>query len=239
MAGFGEEYTPDAYEARGSLLYIGALYDAYPLTLPDVRRKHGCLLFTDAMPANSYYRNITTEQQILQILLDEGGRFGIVSDFTMNERDGSFECMLRDDCKLKYFFNTNDLDRLKLNQGLLNTVKTLWCHGYEPQGDVVSLLPSLSFVYGSPSSMGEAYWAARAKMGTVGDDNLQEFNVKCSIPDVICWQDEGGFDLRGDEGQDERLLASDAPFTFTAAGDEEEDEGEEEEEGEGEGGEEG
>jgi hypothetical protein len=208
----------------GSLLYIGALYDAYVLTLPEMRRLHGCFILTDAMPSNQYYKNITTEVEVLNILREEGGYLGLASDFTRSD-DGSFEAMLADGCLLKYFFNVADLDA-KIPQALLDSVKTLWIHGYDPEGPVVERLPNLQMVFASPSSMGGAYWAAREKLQTIEGDLLPEYNVRCAIPDVICWMGpEMGFDLRGDEGMDERLMASDAPFQFTPAGDDDDGDG--------------
>ena len=208
----------------GSLLYIGALYDAYVLTLPEMRRQHGCFILTDAMPSNQYYKNITTEVEVLNILREEGGYLGLASDFTRSD-DGSFEAMLADGCLLKYFFDVADLDA-KIPQALLDSVKTLWIHGYDPEGPVVERLPNLQMVFASPSSMGGAYWAAREKLQTIEGDLLPEYNVRCAIPDVVCWMGpEMGFDLRGDEGMDERLMASDAPFQFTPAGDDDDDDG--------------
>lgn len=230
MASFGD-VGPHA--ARGSLLYIGALYDAYPITLAEVRRAHGCFIFTDAMPANQYYKNLD-EAEILRVLHDEGGKFSMVSPFVRNTQDGSYECMLQDDVLLKYFFNLNDLDPAATHgpsQALLNTVKTLWLHAHDPEGPIVEALPSLSMVYASSTSMNETYWKAREKMGTVSEDKLVDFNLKCALPDVLCWiDDERGFDLRGEAGLAERLMVSDAPFSFTDAEEDEEDDVEEEEE---------
>ena len=209
----------------GSLLYIGALYDAYVMTLPEMRRTHGCFIFTDAMPANQYYKKITNEVEVLNILREEGGHLALASDFHMCE-DGSFEAMLTDGCLFKYFFNVSDLDfgGSKIPQILLDSVKTLWIHGYDPEGPVVERLPNLQMVFASPSSMGAAYWSAREKMQTIEGDLLPEYNVRCAIPDVVCWMGpEMGFDLRGEEGMDERLMASDAPFQFTPAGDDDDD----------------
>jgi len=232
MATFASAPGGELHEDRGSVLYIGALYDAYPLTLPEIRQSHSTIIFTDAMPGNGYYKNIKTEAEILQILREEGGNLAITSEFYQNPQDGSWECTLKDDCKLKYFFNVVDLDPSRLPEVLLSSVKTLWIHGYDPQGPIVELLPNVGMVFASPSSMGEAYWAARQRMGTVEGDALAEFNIRCAIPDVICWHSERGFDLRGEEGMDERLMVCDAPFQFTAAPEEEEDEDEDEYENE-------
>jgi hypothetical protein len=233
MALFEGDVGPHA--ERGSLLYIGALYDAYPLTLPEIRRAHGCFVFTEAMPANQYYKNLD-EAEILRVLREEGGKFSMVSDFKRNPVDGSYECMLQDEVLLKYFFNLNNLDPNAANcpsQALLNTVKTLWLHAHDPEGPVVERLPSLEMVYASSTTMSETYWKAREKMGTVSEDKLVEYNLMCAIPDVLCWiDDERGFDLRGETGLAERLMVSDAPFSFTDAEEDEEDDDDEGEVGE-------
>lgn len=224
-------------EGGGVLLYVGALYDAYPMCLPSLRRAHTIIVYTDALPSSQYYTtaSMQSEESILSVLREEGGHFAMTGpDFTRNESDGSFECTLLDGCLFKYFFNANNVDDSRIPAALLQRVTTLWLHGHTFPASELLKLPSLKMVHAPPSiieSDPEAYWAARAIMGTTEPEAvLIEFNARCLIPDVIYYTQEGGFMLRGESAQLPLLPPCDAPFTFE---EDEEDEEEDEEGGEG------
>ena len=200
---------------KGSLLYVGALYDSFPLTLPEIRRSHDLIIYSDALPASGIYPKLNEESKILDVLVEEGGRFGIISEFVKNEDDGSFEAQLKDNCTLKYFFNTSNVDNDRMP---LATVTTLWLHGYVPPIDTLDRLPNLMMVYGAGSCIDDpCYWEARKRLNMSEGSKLIEFNRKCWIPDVLQWiSAEDGFDLVGDDQSlmDEFMLC-DAPFQFT------------------------
>lgn len=226
----------DGGEAGGVLLYVGALYDAYPICLPSVRRAHSVIVYTDALPANQYYTSASmqSEESILCVLREEGGHYAMAtSEFTRNESDGSFECMLQDGCTFKYFFNASNIDESRIPPSLLQRVTTLWLHGHTFPASELSKLPSLRMVHAPPSIIDadpEAYWAARRILGTVEPEAvLMEYNARCLIPDVIYYTQESGFMLRGESALLPLLPPCDAPFTF-----EEGEEGDEDEEGGGE-----
>ena len=199
-----------------SLLYIGALYDSYPLTLRDIRRAHDVIIYSDALPASGIYPKLNTEEKILEILVEEGGRHGITSEFVRNEVDGSYEADLKDSCRLKYFFNTSDIDNALLP---LDTVTTLWLHGYVPPQDILRYLPNLKMVYAAGSCVDDelpTYWEAREKLGMMEEEKMEEYNCRCWIPDVLQWiSAEEGFELVGSsESLMNGFMLCDAPFQF-------------------------
>jgi hypothetical protein len=205
-----------SFEEDNVLLYVGALYDSYPLTISMLRKNHKTIVFTDGLPASQYYKNLTTEKQILDILLQEGGLYAFVdTEFILNEEDGSYEAMLKDNCKFKYFFNTNNIDTTKIPNSLLQRVTTLYIHGYQPPVEDVVKIPNVSMVYCSASCVGETYWKVRSMMDTVDDnEKLIQYNMRCLIPDVLRWIPDVGFDLRGVEWLQQILFECDAPYQF-------------------------
>lgn len=215
------DFTEQCPELRESsfgrvMLYVGALYDAYPLTLPPIRKSHDCIVFTDALPASGAYKSLTSERQILDILLEEGGRYGITSEFSINPEDGSYECSLKDGCTFKYFFNTCDIDTTKIPADLLARVTTLWMHGYELPEEDIAKLPALNMVYSGLATIGETYWLVRSLIHSLDDEEqLKLYDIKTRIPDVLQWTSEDGFSLAGPEAlQSAGLMECDAPFQF-------------------------
>jgi len=206
-----------SFEGDNVLLYVGALYDAYPLTLPLLRRQHSLIVFTDHLPISQYYKNLTTEKQILDILMNEGATFGFVenTEFTLNEEDGSYEALLKDNCRFKYFFNCDNIDRSKIPESILNRVTTLWLHGYAPPVQDLEKIPNLKMVYCSASSIGDTYWKAREMIDTINDEEkLLQYNMKCLIPDILRWIPNVGFDAHGCEWLQQILFECDAPMQF-------------------------
>ena len=211
---------------RGVLLYVGALYDSYPLCIEMLRKNHKLIIYTDYLPESKIYKNLSSEQQILQILLEEGGSFGFIdSNFEINEEDGSYEGNLKDNCKFKYFFNTDNIDSNKITQTLLDQVTTIWIHGYEPPVDELLKLPNLKMVYCAASCVGDTYWKVREMMNTVDDqDTLIQYNMKCLIPDVLRWIEGVGFDMRGVDWLQDILFECDAPYQYIVDDDDDEEE---------------
>ena len=206
------------------MLYVGALYDAYPLTLPHVRRAHDCIIYSDALPASGAYKSLTHERQILDILMEEGGQYAVTSEFTVNAEDGSFECSLKDGCTFKYFFNADNVDTNKIPASLLANVTTLWLHGHEPPLQDIAKLPALRMVYSGGATMGETYWLARSTIHPLDDDEKMEYYDEITrIPDVLQWAAESGFVLAGPEFLQAQLPDCDAPYTFEIFDDEEDD----------------
>ena len=206
-----------SFEGDNVLLYVGALYDSYPLCLPLLRRQHSLIVFTDHLPISQYYKNLTTEKQILDIIINEGGSFGFVenTEFTLNEEDGSYEALLKDNCRFKYFFNCDNIDRSKIPESILNRVTTLWLHGYTPPVQELEKIPNLKMVYSSASCIGDTYWKAREMMDSINDEEkLFQYNMKCLIPDILRWIDGVGFDARGCEWLQQILFECDAPMQF-------------------------
>jgi hypothetical protein len=132
----------------------------------------------------------------------------------LNEEDGSYEALLKDNCRFKYFFNSDNIDSSRIPESLLQRVTTLWMHGYVIPEENLEKIPNLNMVYSTSCCVGKTYWAARTKMNTVNDkEKLYEYNVKCSIPEVVRWIDNvNGFELRGDDGDE--LFECDAPYQF-------------------------
>lgn len=216
------------------MLYVGALYDSYPLTVSTLRRAHSLIVYTDGLPSNQYYKNLTQEKQILDILLQEGGAFAFLdTDFTLNEEDGSYEALLKDNCRFKYFFNCNDIDRSRIPESLLQRVTTLWMHGYEMPEEDLEKIPNLNMVYCSSASMGDTYWKARDKIDSVNDEEkLLQYNMRCLIPDVLRWIDNAnGFDLRGVEWLQQILFECDAPYQFVVDDGDDDDDNDEGDDG--------
>ena len=219
------------------LLYVGALTDAFPLTLEKVRKDHGVIVFSDQMPADTvkFYEGrggarLNTCAIILEELLSEGGSYGFLDGketvFELNEVDGSYEAMLKDGCKFKYFFNTVNVSNPHLPTAV---VTTLWLKGYMPPASVLDHLPSLSMVYSTDLCVGPLYWAARERIkhrnegwtnvdwnvnthtnDTFWDSDKEAFgvwlepdeepNVKSDAPSFRYWEDHGDDD--GDDGDD-------------------------------------
>jgi len=97
-------------------------------------------------------------------------------------------------------------------------------HGYTPPLEEVQKLGNVCDLYSSGLCVSDTYWYVRSKMSTTGSEKLLvEYNIKCSIPDVVQYSSEFGFDLRGEEWMEDHLMACDAPFIFTAEVDEDED----------------
>jgi hypothetical protein len=231
MAGFTEP-CPELREtpSRKVMLYVGALYDAYPLCLPEIRKAHDCIVFTDALPASGAYKSLTSERQILDVLMEEGGRYGITSEFTINPEDGSYECTLKDNCKFKYFFNVSDIDTNILPAELLSSVTTLWMHGYEPPEEDIPKLPALNMVYSGLATIGETYELVRSLIHSPDDEEkVKYYDLKTRIPDVLQWTAEEGFSLAGpEELQAAGLMECDAPFQYEIFEDDDEVDDEEE-----------
>lgn len=215
---------------RGVLLYVGALYDSYPLCIEMLRKNHSIIIYTDSLPESQYYKNLTSEQEILEILMKEGGSYAFIDgNFELNEEDGSFEGTLKDNCKFKYFFNTDNIDSSKITQPLLDKVTTLWIHGYEMPVDELQKLPNLKMVYCAASCIGETYWKAREIINTIDDEELLvQYNMKCLIPDILRWIENVGFDMRGVDWLQDILFECDAPYQYIID-DEDDDEDEDDE----------
>ena len=220
-----------SFEGDNVLLYVGALYDSYPLCLPLLRKSHSLIVFTDHLPISQYYKNLTSEKQILDILINEGASYGLVENaataFTLNEEDGSYEALLKDNCRFKYFFNCDNIDKSKIPETILNRVTTLWIHGYTPPVQDLEKIPNLKMVYCSSSSIGDTYWKAREMIDTINDEEkLFQYNMKCLIPDILRWIDGVGFDAHGVEWLSQILFECDAPIQFVIDDDDDDDDDE-------------
>ena len=161
------------------LLYVGALTDAFPITLPSVRRRYSTIIFTDGMPGSRYYghKTVDSEQKILELLKTEGGAAAMVSEITYNDIDGSYGCQLKDNCSLKYFFNMDNIDVTKIPKELFGKIRALWMHGYVPPMEEIQKLSDCGDIalYLSPECMDNIHELAPL---------FKEINI---IPSILQW----------------------------------------------------
>lgn len=136
------------------LLYIGSGWDAYPLTLEFIRKNHDMILYIDALPTTPHftegqygYPKALSIDTICDALIEEGGYQAIEGEPIKSTSHVSFS--LKNDCILKYYFNTKDVDINKSEEivKLLPCVETMWVTGYSPKSSVYDWLPNLDTIY--------------------------------------------------------------------------------------------
>ena len=214
-------------ESHPCLLYVGALTDAFPLTIPSIRQRYSTIIYTDGMPGSQYYqhKSLESEQKILAILKEEGGSLAMVSEFSFNDADGSYDCQLKDNCTIKYFFNMDNIDVNIIPIDLLGRIKALWMHGYElPQEEVQKLnAPGDMVLYVAPECVDD-------------EDRFElQFKEVHVIPSILHW--DSGYNVAQllDEQQHLLLRECEAPYVILEedpSDDEEGEQGNESEEGE-------
>ena len=191
-------------ESRPCLLYVGALTDAFPLTIPSIRQRYPTIIYTEGMPGSQYYqhKSLDSEQKILAILKEEGGSHAMVSEFTYNDADGSYDCQLKDNCSLKYFFNIDNIDVSVIPKELFGRIKALWMHGYKVPLEEVQKLnaPGNMALYISP------------ECEDAGDCWVSQFKEVHVIPSILQW--DSGYNIAQllDEQQHLLLSECDAPY---------------------------
>ena len=135
------------------LLYIGAGWDAYPLTVPALRTAHTHMVYADGIPGSGYAPVSTMADVFANLMQRGGGQYGFAAGDAatfVEAADGSWEAPLKDGCYFKYFPNTLDT-QLEQHAGvhaLLPHVATLFIAGYySPRAGTEALLPALERVY--------------------------------------------------------------------------------------------
>lgn len=137
-----------------TLLYVGAGWDAFPITIKHIREDHDIILYVDALPSTPHYSEgqrgylpSLSKQMIIGQLISEGGFDATIGAPVYTPTH--VQIPLKDNVMLNYFFNTKDID---LNQnaeisGLLPSVVTMWQAGFSPDQSVYEMLPNLETIY--------------------------------------------------------------------------------------------
>nr|QBK87216.1 MAG: hypothetical protein LCMAC201_01180 [Marseillevirus LCMAC201] len=140
-------------------LYIGPFHDAVPLTYGSILA-HDQIIYVDALPKHIKYMRpgcnghpaAASEGGICAFLLQELYSFSRGHGARGSYRKvtaGEWEIDLINNKKLRYFFNTKDIEMHKhpVLQKYLNNVKTLWICGYIPHSSIYKHMPNLKKVY--------------------------------------------------------------------------------------------
>ena len=193
----------------GVLLYVGAGWDTYPLTVPALRAAHTHMVYVDGQPASGYYsQHVTTIDDLLRRLVKDGGKYCFAAGADavfMQAADASWQAPLKDGCTLKYFVNTLDT-QIAHHAGLsalLPLVTTLFMAGYGPRRGLEALLPSLERVYLTTGCDNELRFPRAA--------GVEYIHVRECKWNELCADDRFSV-LNGNS--DMLQLTSDAPFHY-------------------------
>lgn len=137
-------------------MYIGAGWDAYPLTQHSIRTDHDLIVYVDALPSTPHYTQLqagyphaASEESVIAALTADGGSQVFAGAPVKSAAGSVWSIPLLDCTTLKYFFNTRDDEMTKhpaLTE-LLPHVTTLWVQGYSPGIQVFEQLPNLTTVF--------------------------------------------------------------------------------------------
>ena len=150
----------------GSILYVGAYVDVYPLTCPALRRAYrrspeskywppGCRGFDASVSVAS----------MTQCMRRMGGEHAGLSEFAQLPC-GAYEATLDDDSSLRYYFNCPDA--LGVPREVLDDVTALYVHGHAPNASIVDMLPNVSCVYSTSLCVGAGILCGVQKAGLDG-----------------------------------------------------------------------
>ena len=159
---------------RGTMLYVGAHVDAYPLTCAELRKAYHRFVYVDGTPASKYWttdcpgaRHSVSEITMMGCMRTMGGEYAGMSEFTQ-QPCGGYLATLADDSSIIYYFNAQDC--VGVPRDVLDSVTALYMQGYAPDASIVDLLPNVTRVYSTPLCVGPAYWAVVKNGGFDGSD---------------------------------------------------------------------
>lgn len=201
----------------GTMLYVGARTDAFPLTCPELRKRFSRIVYTDRPPKSGHTSPTTRNaKEILAKLCDQGGRYAnLAPDSFVVQPDGGYAATLLDECMFVYYINCDLVSRLP--NDLLNDVTTIYMDWFTPCPTLLNSLPSLKFVYATKCCVGPLYWAVIGRSGAMIRKEINGWNPE-TIIDRFEWDDEAkcfirwlGFDDEEEGAEPPLILSSDAP----------------------------
>jgi hypothetical protein len=206
---------------RGTVLYVGAHVDVYPLTCAELRRAYSRFVYVDGTPRSKYWEpsdcygalESVSELVMMKCMRSHGGEHAGLGDFAA-QPCGGYLASLADDSSVVYYFNSPDC--VGVPRDVLDSVTALYIQGHMPDASVVDLIPNVARVYATPLCVGPAYWAVAKKGGLDGSAE----RPWPPLIDEAEWSREDGEFLIMQRGESPRL-ESDAPVRYECVSDSE------------------
>ena len=163
---------------RGTMLYVGAHVDVFPLTCAELRRAYSRFVYVDGTPESGYWPSgclgafeSTSELVMMECMQQMGVPYAGMSDFTQ-QPCGGYLATLADDSSVIYYFNAQDC--VGVPRDVLDSVTALYMQGHEPDASVVGMIPNVARVYSTPLCVGPVYWSVVQKCGIENSVIIQE-----------------------------------------------------------------
>ena len=147
-----------------AFLYIGAGWDAYPLSFGPIVAEHEVFIYVDALPESNYYakdcngfKDSNSEASMVAAMLGELKEGAKHQADVEKVAPGTYVFTFADGKRLWYFMNTKDTKmalRPELSQWLPR-VSTLYLCGYAPNQSIYVQLPNLRRIFGTIACMEE------------------------------------------------------------------------------------
>ena len=163
---------------RGTMLYVGAHVDVFPLTCAELRMAYSRFVYVDGTPESGYWPSgclgafeSTSELVMMECMQQMGVPYAGMSDFTQ-QPCGGYLATLADDSSVIYYFNSPDCAGVP--RDVLDSVTALYMQGHEPDASVVGMIPNVARVYSTPLCVGTVYWSVVQKCGIENSVIIQE-----------------------------------------------------------------